>query len=278
MRLQPIDDPEDPRIEAYRSLKEADLVLRRGLFVAEGVLVVERLLRATRFRARSLLLTEPRLQGLEEAIEASGQDPLVHVVSRSVMDQIVGFPIHRGCLALGERAAPQEARALLAAARTVVVLLGLSNHDNVGSIFRSALALGAEAILIDRETADPLYRKAIRVSMGTVLDLPFVSMERPAILEALRQAGFARWALTPAADAAVLTPGQASPERLALLLGAEGEGLSPEAQAAADLRVRVPMVPGVDSLNAAVAGAVVLGMLGRMRAPPAGPPSGPKYT
>jgi tRNA G18 (ribose-2'-O)-methylase SpoU len=265
MRLEPIDDAEDPRIAAFRSLKEADLVLRQGLFVAEGVLVVERLLQAKRFVSRSLLLTEPRFLGLKPAIERSPHDPVVHVVSQAVMDRVVGFPIHRGCLALGVRGPALDPATLLESSKTVVVLLGLSNHDNVGSIFRSALALGAEAILIDPETADPLYRKAIRVSMGAVLDLPFVIMDRSHIFAALQAAGFERWALTPAADAQALVPGQASPKRLALVIGAEGSGLSDAALAAADLRVRVPMASGVDSLNAAVAGAVVLGMLGRSR-------------
>lgn len=254
--IEQLDDLEDPRLLPYRGLKEGDLVLRQGLFIAEGITVVERLLSGSRYRARSLLVTEPKRQALSERL---GPLPVpTYVLEQPLMDQLVGFPIHRGCLALGERGVLPDAPALLSGARTVLVLAGLSNHDNVGSLFRSAIALGADAVLLDEESADPLYRKAIRVSMGAALSLPFARVVRAQLPALLAAAGYASWALTPAGE-----PGPLSPVRgkVALLLGTEGTGLPASLIDQATLRLRIDMTPGMDSLNVGVAGAIALFLL-----------------
>jgi tRNA G18 (ribose-2'-O)-methylase SpoU len=171
------------------------------------------------------------------------------------MERIAGFPIHRGCLAAGELA-EESAEALLdrMSARTVVVMEAIANHDNVGGIFRNALAFGADAVLLDRRCADPLYRKAIRVSMGAVLRVPFARVESP--LDVLRKRNFACIALTPR-DATPIGD-VVWPERAAIFLGAEGEGLDAATIEACDLSVAIPMAPEVDSLNVATASAIAL--------------------
>lgn len=254
--IEHLADLEDPRLTPYRALKEGDLVLRQGLFIAEGITVVERLLLGSRYRARSLVLTEPKREALEARVGAPLPAP-TYVLSQDLMDELVGFPIHRGCLALGERGALPGAAELLAAARTALVLVGLSNHDNVGSLFRSAIALGADAVLLDEESADPLYRKAIRVSMGAALTLPFARVQRAALPGLLAAAGYDSWALTPAGEPRV------GPVRgkVALLLGTEGTGLPASLIDQATLRLRIDMSPGVDSLNVGVAGAIALFLL-----------------
>lgn len=254
--VEALDDLDDPRLTPYRALKEGDLVLRQGLFIAEGITVVERLLSGSRYRARSLLLTEPKRQALAERVSGGWSVP-TYVLPQDLMDALVGFPIHRGCLALGERGALPGAAELLSASRTVLVLVGLSNHDNVGSLFRSAIALGADAVLLDEESADPLYRKAIRVSMGAALSLPFARVRRAELPTLLAAAGYDAWALTPAGET------RSGPVRgkVALLLGTEGAGLPASLIEGASLRLRIDMSPGVDSLNVGVAGAIALFLL-----------------
>jgi tRNA G18 (ribose-2'-O)-methylase SpoU len=203
----------------------------------------------------------------------------VYLAEQPILNQVVGFNIHRGILAAGIRPQPPDLTQLLARARTLVILEDLANHDNVGGIFRATAALAGlplsvpsclrasvpsgSAILLSPGCADPLYRKAIRVSMGAALHIPFARLEPwPAALAQVRAAGFTLIALTPAPDAAALSE-VVRPARPALLLGAEGPGLSPEALAAADLRVRIPIDPAVDSLNVTVAGAIALAALAR---------------
>ncbi len=257
-----ITSPDDPRIAPYRAVRERDLTGRQGRFIAEGKVTLEVLLRRSRFAVESVFLAEGRLAPLSDILAALPEDVPLYSASQDVMDAVVGFSLHRGVLACGLKGAPQSPAAVLAGARAVVVAIGLSNHDNVGALFRNAGALGADAVLLDAATCDPLYRKAIRVSAGTALWLPFAHGGSGAsLLEAVSQAGLTAWALTPRADAPDLY-GLEPPERLALLVGAEGPGLPPALIDAAR-PVRIPMADGVDSLNVATAAAIALSWVRR---------------
>ncbi|MCF4125152.1 TrmH family RNA methyltransferase [Methylobacterium sp. SyP6R] len=255
----PIDDPDDPRLAAYTRMRERDLVGRERRFIAEGEVVLRVLLSGhARFRIESVLLAPERWPGLAPAL--AGLDAPVYLAAKGVMGAVAGFPIHRGVLAVGLRGEEPPPDALVPPGPALLVgLVGLANHDNVGGIFRNAAAFGADAVLLDAGTCDPLYRKAIRVSAGTSLTVPFGRLPTGDDLLDL----CARHALTPVAlsprgeDIATLPP---LPRSL-LLLGTEGPGL-PEALMARAQRVAIPMAPGVDSLNVAVAGAVALHRLG----------------
>ena len=260
-----IDSVDDGRVDDFRIVSDPVLMRERGLFVAEGRLAVERLL-ASRFRTRALLLTAGVLADLEPALTTCRAGPAgldVHVTDSARLRQVTGFRFHRGCLALGVRPASEEDDDWPTArpARPLVVLEGVSNPDNVGSIFRNAAAFGAAAVVLSPTCADPLYRKAIRTSMGTTLTLPFrVAEEWPGALRRIRGSGARLVALTPNGRAtdletfAALTPGGP----LALLLGNEGHGVSGAALDLCDERVRVDIEPAVDSLNVATAAAIVL--------------------
>ena len=225
-------------------------------------MVVRRLLEASRFRTRSLLSTRRALDDLL-AVLAGQHSPCVYEASTETIRVIVGFKFHRGCLALGERGRPTAAHEVVAPAgpRIVLALEELADPDNVGAVFRNAAAFGAAGVLLSPGCADPLYRKAIRVSMGATLSTPFARTEWADGLAALRGAGYTLVALTPDRHAgaidALAARGVPS-RRLALIVGAEGAGLSQESQAAADLRVRIPMAPGTDSLNVATACGIAL--------------------
>ncbi|MCC7381086.1 MAG: RNA methyltransferase [Deltaproteobacteria bacterium] len=258
---EPIADLDDPRLDDYRSVREAELVLARGRFIAEGRSVVQTLLSRGRFRARSVLISEKKRGALEVPAEVP-----VYVVSQALMDRLVGFAIHRGILAIGERGPPPSPEALLdrvGSRSTILAIEAVSNHDNIGGLFRNAAGLGADLLLLDPRSADPLYRKAIRVSMGTALELPFARLD-PWLngLAQLRARRFALWALTPhggADDLGRVARGEVPlPERVAWLVGAEGDGLSAETLERVDARWRVPMARGVDSLNVATAAALAL--------------------
>ena len=260
--LIPLDALSDARLDDYRNVPDGDLLRRRGIFVAEGRLVVRRLLESPRLRTRSVMVTQAAYDAMASAFDRSPDLP-IYLVRQEAMNEITGFNIHRGCLAIGERPAAGSWTALVAHASRVVVLERMSNADNVGGIFRSAAAFGADGVLIGPACADPLYRKAIRTSMGAALRVPFASMsEWPDDLGRLRAAGFRLLALTPDADATPLMDlNLAGPS--AVLVGHEGEGLSREALAAADVRVRIPMADGTDSLNAATAASIALYELSR---------------
>jgi tRNA G18 (ribose-2'-O)-methylase SpoU len=252
-----VSGTDDPRLADYRNIPDPDLLRSHGLFIAEGRHVVRRLLTSRRFRTRSLLLTPPARLGLADVLASVPSLP-VFVVSQQAMTSVTGFNIHRGCLAAGERPAPYRWQDVAGGAVRLVVAEGVANADNVGGIFRNAVALGAGAVLLGPGCADPLYRKAIRTSMGATLQAPFASMEDwPADLSRLKSLGFELLALTPSADARPLRHMDA-PARVALLVGHEGEGLSDAALAAADVRARIPMAEGVDSLNVATAVAIAL--------------------
>jgi tRNA G18 (ribose-2'-O)-methylase SpoU len=251
---------DDPRIADYRNVPDPELLASRGVFVAEGRHVVRRLLSESRFRTRSLLLTAAAFDALRDVL-AGMPDLPIFVVDHSAMHAITGFNIHRGCLAIGERPEPVQWTDLVRDAHRIVVLEGIANADNVGGIFRNAAAFGADALIFGPACADPLYRKAIRTSMGAALRVPFATMaDWPADLSRLRQLGFSVVALTPEGGAAPL--GSWLPalrdRRVALLLGHEGDGLSAGALAAADVRARIPTSDAVDSLNVASAAAIAL--------------------
>ena len=257
-RVETVEDPEDPRLIDYREIRDAERRRQSGTFIAEGREVVRRLLRTRRYAIRSALVTPPALAALGPALAAGGVR--TYLVRQDIVKAIVGIEFHHGCLVVGERgteAAPEAALAE-AAGKSVVVLEDLGDASNVGAMFRNALAFGAGGVFLSPGTADPLYRKSIRVSAGAVVALPFARLvDWPRDLGRLREAGYTLLALTPRADAVAIAA-HPRPRRAALLLGTEGRGLSAEALALADLHVRIPMAPEMDSLNVATAGAVAL--------------------
>jgi tRNA G18 (ribose-2'-O)-methylase SpoU len=254
-----IEDADDPRLSDYVGLPDPDLRRRvepeGGFFVAESPHVVEALLRSRR-TVRSVLVTPAQHDALAASL-ASLAAP-VFVARPEVLRRVVGFDLHRGAVAAGDRWPLPLVASVLDGARSVAVLQGITDHENLGGLFRNAAALGVDGVLLGPRCADPLYRRSVRVSMGHVLRVPFADLpgEWPGSLDVLRAAGLRVAALTPAPDALPLAAAGLSGVRTALLLGAEGPGLTPEALAAADLRVRIPMATGVDSLNVATAAAV----------------------
>ncbi|MDO8408834.1 MAG: RNA methyltransferase [Phenylobacterium sp.] len=259
MQIIRIDDPGDPRIAGFTQVRERDLIGREGRFIAEGEVVLRHLLTSPRCEPLALLAAEDRLGRLEGLIGDHEVAAPVYAASQAVMDAIVGFPIHRGLLGLGRlRTRPSAAELLggLGEKAVVVAVHGVGNHDNMGGLFRNAAAFGADAVLIDSTCCDPLYRKAIRVSVGAALIMPFARLETGEdLLEVLRAAKLEPVALTPSGEEtlAEFRPGA----RSAVLFGAEGPGLPPALLSAART-VRIPMAPGFDSLNVATTSGVVL--------------------
>lgn len=261
-----IDDADDPRIAAYRAIRERDLVGRQGRFVAEGKVVLNVLLSTSPFEPESLLILENRLDGMTALLGKLPRDIPVYVASSAVMDAVAGFHVHRGVLAIGRRRPEPTCGELLAALpreALVVCLVGIANHDNMGAIFRNAAAFGADAVLLDSTCCDPLYRKAIRVSVGATLKVPFARGGSGADLMAdVERQGFAMLALSPrgAHDIAEVEP----VPRMALLLGSEGEGL-PGTLLSRMTTARIAMAAGFDSLNVAAASAIALHRLSALR-------------
>jgi tRNA G18 (ribose-2'-O)-methylase SpoU len=260
-----IEDRDDPRIAAYRDIRERDLVGRDGHFIAEGEVVVRVLLTASRHEVVSLLLAEKRVAALKDEVARLSEAVPVYVAPQAVLDAIAGFPMHRGILALGRRADFPPPAALLSALlkkALVVGLFGIANHDNVGGIFRNAAAFGADLVLLDSDCCDPLYRKAIRVSAGNVLRVPFARLGvGEDIVDLLAAKGLEIFALSPAGVTTLAeTP---PPDRIALLLGAEGPGLS-DGILQRVKTIRIPMAPGVDSLNVATTSGIVLNHFSKM--------------
>lgn len=260
-----IEDPQDERVAAYVDIRERDLVGRQGRFVAEGKVVLDALAATGRFGIESVLVLENRLAGLQQILERLPQHVPVYVAGRDVLDRIAGFHMHRGILAIGRRGdLPGVADLLgtLSANALVAVLVGISNHDNVGSIFRNAAAFGADAVLLDSTSCDPLYRKAIRVSVGAVFKVPFAMFDDAAALaDRLDAGGFTQLALSPRGDLDIRDAVCEGP--LALYLGTEGEGL-PEAILSRIRTARIAMEPGFDSLNVAAASAIALHRFARI--------------
>jgi tRNA G18 (ribose-2'-O)-methylase SpoU len=266
MRVERVETLEDARVAPYRDLREARLLEEQGLFVAESRHVVRRLLVGGRFRVRSLLLSAPALAALEPELTGPAEPPVVFLAEHALLCAIAGYQVHQGCLALAERGAEPSvaelARRAAAGGGLLVGLERLGDPANVGSVFRNALAFGADAILLAPGGAHPLFRKAVRVSMAATLALPFAHAEPwPAALEKLRAEGFL--VLAAVAERGALALGDFGrsrplPERVALLFGGEGAGLGAAARAAADAAITIPTAPGVDSLNVATASGIVL--------------------
>jgi tRNA G18 (ribose-2'-O)-methylase SpoU len=265
VQAERITDPDDERIADYRALTDVELRTRweppHGLFIAEGELVLRRALRAG-YAPRSFLVDEKRVDQLADLGDAGAP---VYAASQDVLERATGFHVHRGVLASFHRRPLPTAAEILAAARRVAILEDVNNHTNLGAVFRGAAALGVDAVLLSPSCADPLYRRSVRVSMGEVFAVPYATLEPwPDALASVRGAGFAVLALTPAPDALPIQRLDAAHRaRPALLLGAEGPGLSRHALRASDQQVRIPMRRGVDSLNVAAAAAVAFWELGR---------------
>ena len=262
MEPVPVTDPGDPRVDDYRALHDARARRRMetegdgpGFFVAEGGHALERLLASGR-RVRSVLVDRIRLEALRDRL--AGLDAPVLLADQPTLRAVAGFPVHRGVLAAADRWPLPDPAAVVTGARRIAVLEDINDHENLGVIFRSAGSLGLDAVLLSPRCCDPLYRRSVRVSMGHVLAVPWTRLEPwPAALATVRRAGFTLAALTPAADADPLAAWSPGPgERVAVLLGAEGPGLSPAALAAADRRLTIPMRSPADSLNVGSAAAI----------------------
>src|SRR3954470_992178 len=251
----------DPRLAAFRDLSDAELLRARGLFVAEGRLVVERILADRRYAVEALLMNSASLNALQRCVEARAEPLTVFESDTAGFEAITGFNIHRGCLALVRRPRELSWREALGDARLAVVLESVTNADNVGGVFRNAAAFGAGAVLLSPTCCDPFYRKAIRTSMGATLRLPFARAAAwPDVITQLAAAGFVTVALTPREPSESLEAFAARPRpaRMALIVGTEGAGLSDAIEGAADHRVRIPIAGGIDSLNLAVATGIAL--------------------
>lgn len=258
--LEEISNADDPRIAPFRDIRERDLV-RRGGFIAEGTVVLKSLLRSPLYRPASLLVLRNRVSGIADLLDAVPPDVPVHVADGPVLDRIAGFAVHRGVLAHGVPAAigrdplPERLGRIAAAAGVVVAAVGIANHDNMGGIFRNAAAFAAGMVLLDETSCDPLYRKAIRVSAGSVLQVPFERVDPFATLNVLRASGFRAFALSPRGDGDIRALAGNGP--VAIFLGSEGAGL-PEELMAGMPGMRIDMAPGFDSLNVATSAAIVL--------------------
>ena len=248
-----ITDPSDARLDPYRSLRARPP--EEGTFVVEGLTTLRQAM-ACGIALRSALVLAHRA---DDVADLGDLGVPVHLVDRSAMEAITGYDVHRGVLALADRPPQPTVASLLRSARRVVAIEGLTDAENVGAVFRNAAAFGVDAVVLDPTCSDPLLRRSVRVSVGNVLKVPWAR----AAGWPLAVDGFEVLALTPAGDDDVTSMG--APDRWIALVGAEGEGLSERALAAADRRVRIPMAPGVDSLNVATALAVALSHLGRGR-------------
>ena len=260
VNIEDVTDSDDPRLDDFRDLnsidRRPDLPTGKGLVIAEGVLVVQRML-ASRFTPHALLGTERRLDELKD--DLAGTAAPFYRASAEVMARAIGFHLNRGVLAAARRVPEPGVAELVDGARTVAVLEGVNDHENLGSIFRNAAGLGVDAVVFGSGCADPLYRRAVRVSMGHALLVPFARATNwPGDLEMLQESGFRLLAMTPLGDALALPEAMtaARDQRVVVLVGAEGPGLSRAALRMSDVRVRIPMSRGTDSLNVATAAAL----------------------
>jgi len=256
--LHEVTDPADPRLADYRDLRDVELrkhlEAEHGLFLAEGEKVVRRAVESG-FAARSFLMAPRWLEGLSDVLGAS--EAPCYVMSEALAEQVTGFHVHRGALASLQRRPLRPVADVLAGARTVVVLEDIVDHTNVGAIFRSAAALGVDAVLLAPRCADPLYRRSVKVAMGAVFTVPWTRLDDwYDALPTVSTAGFTTVALTLADDATDIERAVAGLDKVALVLGTEGHGLSPRWEQTADRRAVIPMAEGIDSLNVAAATAV----------------------
>ena len=255
-----VDDPADPRLDDFRDLnstdRRPDLPSGKGLVIAEGVLVAQRML-ASRFAPRAFLGTDRRLSELAE--DLVGCDAPYYRASAEVMAEVVGFHLNRGVLAAASRPAELSVDQILRGARTIAVLEGVNDHENLGSIFRNAAGLDVDAVLFGAGCADPLYRRAVRVSMGHALLVPYArATSWPDELKMLKDNGFRLVAMTPGVGSVPLATAldELVEDKVAVLVGAEGPGLAEHTMRACDVRARIPMSRGTDSLNVATAAAL----------------------
>ena len=253
-------DPADSRVEDFRDLnsvdRRPDLPTGKGLVIAEGVLVVQRML-ASRFRPHAFLGTQRRLLDLTDELADAGAP--YYRASAEVMAEVVGFHLNRGVLGAARRAPELTVSDVIRGARTIAVLEGVNDHENLGSVFRNAAGLGVDGVIFGTGCADPLYRRAVRVSMGHALLVPFAKAQRwPMDLNDLRDNGFRLLAMTPSPTAQTLAEAMddLAHQKVAILVGAEGPGLTETAMRFSDARVRIPMARGTDSLNVATAAAL----------------------
>ena len=268
--LTRIDDPADPRIAEFRDIKERDLAGRQGRFIIEGTVVL-RMASAAHgagaFEIEKILLLENRVDGVADILAEVPEDVPAYVASGAVLDAIAGFHLHRGILALGRRVAEPDLDDLihsLPERALVVAACGISNHDNIGATFRNAAAFGADAVLLDETCCDPLYRKALRVSVGSVLSVPYARGDTIlSLLKRLAERGLSIWALSPSGTMDVREI--ASETRgIALVTGTEGEGL-PETVMKRFQTARISQRPGLDSLNAGMATGIALYEIARIQ-------------
>lgn len=254
-----VADLDDPRLALYREVRDPELLRIHSVFLAEGRLVLERLLTQSRYRARSVLVTPTAHGGLARALDTAPCP--VFIVERSLMEALTGYDVHRGCLAIGDRGDSRDVAELANSAGPLVCLEAVGNPDNIGGVFRAAAAFGASGVVLSPACSDPLYRKSIRTSMGATLIVPFaIASDWPAALTRLQDQGWTVLALTPRTDAAAIqrVASEVVDSRVVLLLGHEGSGLSAEAQARATARARIPIASAVDSLNVTTAAAIAL--------------------
>lgn len=275
LRVEYVDSLADPRLDDYREVRDRELLRARSLFVVEGRENVRRLIRDSSHAPRSLLLSEPAFAAMADFLAEFAVSVPVLVGAREVVSRVAGFDLHRGCLAVVELPAPVAPASLLGApgeSSLVLVLEALANPDNVGAVFRNALAFGVDAVLLCPRCCDPLYRKAIRVSMGAALSVPTARFSAwPDGLESLRGAGYRVVGLHPSPEAAPIgtaawTENVRKAPRMAWVLGTEGEGLSVETLSRCDEHHRIAMAPGCDSLNVATACGIALHHLFAARA------------
>jgi tRNA G18 (ribose-2'-O)-methylase SpoU len=275
MQVVHVDRFDDPRFvdrDLYRIIGDDDQLRAQGLFVVEGRFVAERLIQRQARLVRSLLLNDAAYRALQSTCARLGDDVTAFVCETRHFEGFTGYNIHRGCLALAARPPQLAVEHVVADARTLVLIEEVANADNVGGIFRNAAAFGVDGVILSRGCADPLYRKTIRTSMGAVLTVPFVIASNdvawPALIEEVHRRKVQIIALTPDASATDIDAFVSSSvhDGVALLVGAEGGGLTAESQAAADARVRIPIRADVDSLNVAVATGIALHRLAASRA------------
>lgn len=261
VKLERVATARDPRLADYLDVRDPRWLREQRIFLAEGRKVVVEVVRAERFRVRSLLVTPAALDALGDALQALPAETPVYRVERAQLEGVSGVRFHQGCVGAVDVPSALAPDDVLRGARHVVVLEAVTDPDNVGSTFRNAAAFGVDAVLLGPRCASPLYRKAIRTSLGATLRVPFAPIGLPDGIELLSKQGFRTLALTPDPDVAELA-GHLAAEglapRVALLLGSEAEGLTRGALAACDARVRVSMAPGADSINVAAAGAIAM--------------------
>ena len=263
--VEPIERADDSRISDYRHVGDHDWLRGRELFVAEGRLVVRRLLASERFPVHSILLTPSALRSFGAALDTTAP---VYVAPQEVLNSVTGFNFHRGCLALAGRPSEDLSTGRFLESNLILALEGVGNPDNVGGLFRVASAFAVDGVLLDPTSADPFYRKAVRTSMAAVLRIPFErGVPWPDMLYEYRDWGFTVVALTPRRDAQPLADfARNARAPLIVLAGAEGPGLSEAALGLADVMVRIPIATEVDSLNVTVAAGVALAYLSAWRA------------